>query len=235
MTQPKTPQRGDFASLTDWLYATLRARLLAGQPQAGERLATARLAREHQVSLAAVREALSRLAGEGLVVQLPQRGFRVAPTTRDDLREISLALAEMNALCLRMAARRGQIGWRRRLQSATEAARERLRQAPRRPAATIDATPMPQQLLDALIGGCELQELLQARQLLQDRMARYLRAFAPLGSEGDDPGHGSHPGYPAPDDIAIAEAALDRDPDLAAALIAARTRRLGDALQERMA
>ncbi|NKY31868.1 GntR family transcriptional regulator [Nocardia speluncae] len=66
----------------------LREQILAGRWEAGERLGEAELAEILQVSRTPVREALSRLAAEGLVEIAPNRGARIASWTPQQVAEI---------------------------------------------------------------------------------------------------------------------------------------------------
>jgi len=66
----------------------IRERILAGRIPAGARIAELDLARQLSVSRTPIREALSRLAAEGLVELSPNRGARVASWTSEELREI---------------------------------------------------------------------------------------------------------------------------------------------------
>jgi DNA-binding GntR family transcriptional regulator len=59
-------------------YAQIRAMILERDTAPGTRLSQLELAHQLGISRTPVREALRRLAGEGLVDALPQRGFRVA-------------------------------------------------------------------------------------------------------------------------------------------------------------
>jgi DNA-binding GntR family transcriptional regulator len=68
--------------------ASLRDEILAGLIPSGTRLGEAELAGRLSVSRTPIREALSRLAAEGLVEIQPNRGARVATWTTDQLREI---------------------------------------------------------------------------------------------------------------------------------------------------
>ncbi|WP_127506599.1 GntR family transcriptional regulator [Actinoplanes solisilvae] len=67
---------------------SLRDEILAGVFPSGARLGEAELAGRLSVSRTPVREALSRLAAEGLVEIQPNRGARVVTRTPDELREI---------------------------------------------------------------------------------------------------------------------------------------------------
>ncbi|MDR2998864.1 MAG: GntR family transcriptional regulator [Microbacterium sp.] len=67
----------------------LRAAIHSGELLPGERLVERKLAERLGVSHIPVREALTRLAEERLVVREPRRGARVAELTAQDLEEIS--------------------------------------------------------------------------------------------------------------------------------------------------
>jgi DNA-binding GntR family transcriptional regulator len=66
----------------------IREDILAGRIPAGARVAEADVARRLSVSRTPVREALARLAAEGLVELSPNRGARVTSRTAAELREI---------------------------------------------------------------------------------------------------------------------------------------------------
>ncbi len=72
----------------------------------GERLDEQRLAARHGVSRTPIREALRHLAAGGLVVLRPNRGAFVAQRGVGDLVEMFEVMAELEAMCARLAARR---------------------------------------------------------------------------------------------------------------------------------
>ena len=87
------------ATLSEQLYASIRADILAGRARPGERLRLAALAERHGVSLSVVREALTRLSGPGerLVSATPQLGFSVTPLSVDELlQRIGTLIAKRN-------------------------------------------------------------------------------------------------------------------------------------------
>lgn len=90
----------DRTSITEQLERLLLARILDGSLPPGERLNESRLADEFGASRTPLREALSRLHREGLVVSRPHRGFFVADLSAGEARELyeCLALLESNAL-----------------------------------------------------------------------------------------------------------------------------------------
>jgi DNA-binding GntR family transcriptional regulator len=73
--------------LAQQIYASLRLQLRSGVFAMGDRLVDANLARLLEVSRSPVREALSRLAADGLL-ETDEGGFRVPLPTRETTREI---------------------------------------------------------------------------------------------------------------------------------------------------
>ena len=74
--KPPAIRKGDSAAR---IYADVRRQILSLQLQPGAAIDEAALVRESGVSRTPVREALVRLASEGLVILLPNRGSQVAP------------------------------------------------------------------------------------------------------------------------------------------------------------
>jgi DNA-binding GntR family transcriptional regulator len=102
-------------SLTHEIYARLRASVINGRLRPGERLKINDLCQEFSGSLGAIREALSRLTSEGLVVAEPQRGFRVARISPADLDDLTMVRIEIEGLCLRRSIERGGLDWESRV------------------------------------------------------------------------------------------------------------------------
>lgn len=82
------PVGGRAVSLVDRIAAELRTAIVRGRLRPGERLPISQLAATLQTSQVPVREALQRLAGDGLVVLQASRSAVVAPVSGQDLREI---------------------------------------------------------------------------------------------------------------------------------------------------
>lgn len=92
-------------------FQRIRTDILHGRHAPGERLKIADLATALNVSPGAVREALSRLSSEQLVISRDQRGFVVAPLSLDDLRDLTDLRCEIEALAARRSVERGDVEW----------------------------------------------------------------------------------------------------------------------------
>lgn len=78
--------------------------VLSGELPAGSKLDEMALARRFNVSRTPVREALRRLSSTGLIDLIPNRGAFTATLSEDQLREMFIAMGEMEATCARLAA-----------------------------------------------------------------------------------------------------------------------------------
>lgn len=91
---------------SDHIADALEEAIFAGDMSAGERLDEARLAEKFGVSRTPLREALQRLARSGLIEQIPRRGAFVRQPGPVELIEMFEVMAEMEAVCGRLAAAR---------------------------------------------------------------------------------------------------------------------------------
>lgn len=80
--------------------------IAAGALKPGERLDEVTLTRRFGVSRTPVREALSRLVAQGILVSGEKRGVRVAEYSREQLSQIFETMHEIEAVCARIAAQR---------------------------------------------------------------------------------------------------------------------------------
>ena len=206
------PNQETPASLTQAAYLRLRADLLACRIRPGERVKINDVCRQFAVSLGAVREALARLTSEGLVVAEPQRGFRAAPITADELRDLTMVRIEIEGLCLRRAVALGDLAW----ESQVVAALHRLSRTPERVAddprrVTEEFSQAHGAFHAALVAACGSQTLLRVRTQLFAQSERYRRLSVPLAA-GERDLNAEH--------SAIAEAVLARDAVAAVGLMA---------------
>src|SRR4051794_2042012 len=111
-------------SVVDQVYAAVRARILAGELPRGSRLRQAALADELGVSRTPLREALRRLATEGLVELEANRGATVAEHDFADQRQSWLARRALEPGAARLAAERCDEGGIAAMRAAIEAQRD---------------------------------------------------------------------------------------------------------------
>src|ERR1700749_2269328 len=92
--------------LSERLRESIEEEIATGKLLPGSHLDEAELATRFGVSRTPIREALSLLLGEGLVENRPRRGTVVAQITPHRLIEMFEVMAELEAMCARLAARR---------------------------------------------------------------------------------------------------------------------------------
>ena len=90
-------------TLSDHVYHVLRARIGRGLHGAGEFIREQEISEALGVSRTPVREALSRLASEGLLERMPHRGFRVSEEPLRDALELYPILGSLDLLAGRIA------------------------------------------------------------------------------------------------------------------------------------
>lgn len=82
------PAVASAKSLGQWAERRLRLAILTGELPPGSRLAPTEISRAWDISATPLREAIHRLAAEGLIEEVRHRGARVRPMNVDDLREL---------------------------------------------------------------------------------------------------------------------------------------------------
>lgn len=93
----RLPPTGERRSMAGFAYATLKQQILQNELPPGYQALEEEVASRLGMSRTPVREALVRLANEGLVEIFPRRGIRVKPISRRDIYEINAVLACLEA------------------------------------------------------------------------------------------------------------------------------------------
>ena len=175
------------SSLTRDAYERLRADVLACRLQPGARLKIGDLCQTLSVSLSAVREALSRLTSEGLVVAEPQRGFRVAPISAEELADLTNVRAQIEGTCLERAIAIGDLGWESQLVAAFHCLSHTAEREPSDPQRMNEAWAVAHAAFhEALVGACDSPWLLRLRAMLYAQSERYRRLSVPLAEIARD-------------------------------------------------
>ena len=97
--------------LVDQAFARLRHGVLTGEFPAGAKLKIYELQESYGFSSSPLREALSRLAQEGLIRSDERRGFRVAAISAEDLADITRMRVMLDVPALREAIEHGDDAW----------------------------------------------------------------------------------------------------------------------------
>ncbi|MEL6549012.1 MAG: GntR family transcriptional regulator [Pseudomonadota bacterium] len=100
---PDTAAKG---TSTQRIEAALRDDIAAGVLSPGERLDEVSLSERFGVSRTPIREVLTRLTAQGILVPGEKRGVRVAQYNREELAQIFEAMHEIEAACARVASQR---------------------------------------------------------------------------------------------------------------------------------
>lgn len=111
---------------SDQTYEALRRDILGGGFAPDQPLRAADLSERYGVSATPLREALSRLAGERLVVAAANRGWRVAPVSMAEFEDLARARLVVEAALLDEAIACGGLDW----ESGIVATHYRLAQTP---------------------------------------------------------------------------------------------------------
>lgn len=169
------------SSLTQDAYERLRADLLACRLRPGARLKIGELCQTLSVSLSAVREALARLTSEELVVAEPQRGFRVAAISTEELRDLTNVRAHIEGLCLERAIAVGDVGWESQLVGVFHRLSRTPEREPEDPQRMNEAwSSVHAAFHRALVSACDSPWLLRIRDTLYAQSERYRRLSVPL-------------------------------------------------------
>jgi DNA-binding GntR family transcriptional regulator len=215
-------RRGPAKTLTEDVYLQLRADVLAGRLSPGEPLKAAELGTRFAVSIAVVREALTRLAEQGLARSEPNRGFEVTPLSHDDLRALVEARAINDGAALRASLERGDLEW----ESVVIAAHHRLAHTVEfeldDPARITEEWASAHTVFHAsLLQACGNGTLLDICARLWSATELYRRWSLPHDARRDLPG----------EHAALMTAALARDVPTATELLLAHMRRTTDGLR----
>jgi len=197
---PNMSERDRPQTIVEWTTATLREEILSGQAPQNQPLRQEEIAARLGISRMPIREALRRLAAEGLILERPNRKAIVAPLIPADAVELFQIRAELECLAVTLSFPRLSDAEC----AAITAAHEALRSAE-------EGTYMDRHLAfhQALYAGAgpRLRGLITQHIQQAERYLRYERARLPV-TEEDRQEH-----------EALAAAARARDPAAAVAVL----------------
>ena len=162
-------------TLAEDAYNRIRQSILTGELGAGEKLRLEALSKRYDVGMGPLREALSRLTGQSLVVTEGQRGFWVAPLSLkefDDLTRVRL-LVESEALYASIA--RGDAAWEERVKNSFEVLSEVEDRIARNAGSASEFEEANRLFHEAIVANCDSPWLLRLVGMLYQQSERYRR------------------------------------------------------------
>jgi DNA-binding GntR family transcriptional regulator len=165
---------GEAPTVGQRAYLRIRDDVLQARLAPGAKLKLDQLRKTYGASTATLREILSRLVSEKLVVAEGQRGFEVAPVSAANLREIAALRLLVEREGLRLSLAQGDAAWA----AGAEAAHQALARLEERALAggTADAAPVLRHdwlFHRALIAACGSAALMAAHAAVSERYLRY--------------------------------------------------------------
>ncbi len=153
-------------------YQWLKRDIIRGVFTPGEKLLMSGLKARYGLGIGPLREALSQLVAESLVIAISQRGYRVAPMSLSELADLYDARAQLEGLILELAIQRGGDDWEAEILAKAHTL------------AKVTEVNSSEELLDvwdtrhkafhtAIAAGCNSPHLLKVRESLFDQVERY--------------------------------------------------------------
>ncbi len=180
---------GHVKSVTNGVYERLRTDILACRLRPGGKLNIGEVAEQLAVSLGAVREALSKLSAEGLVVAEAGRGYQVTPVSSAELADLTRVRTEIDCAALRRSIERGDVEWEVGLVAAYHRLSRTLEFVGGDPGALNEAWAAAHAGFHAaLVAACDSPWTLKVREMLVVQSERYRRLSILAGRGGRDLG-----------------------------------------------
>jgi GntR family carbon starvation induced transcriptional regulator len=153
----------------------LRADILSIRLRPGQKLTFDMLTQTYQVGLSPLREALCQLVGHGLVTLESQRGFRVAPVSRADLRDVIACRRWVEPHAIELSSAQGDDRWRAEVKTALAGFEQVAAKAGDQRPINAGWQDIHRRLHFALINACGSATLLHFCSQIYDRFDRYRR------------------------------------------------------------
>ena len=103
--------RGTALTLSEEVYQLLRSQILGGVIAPGAKLRSSELKETFNVSIGVVREALTRLSEQRLVLALPNQGFTVATLSEKTLGDLVQLRMEIEGFAVSLSVAHGDLDW----------------------------------------------------------------------------------------------------------------------------
>jgi GntR family carbon starvation induced transcriptional regulator len=166
------------------VVSQLREDLISVVIEPGAKLRIASLAQKYEANPGAVREALSRLVSEGLVVAEDQKGFRASPVSATFLTDIMSTRVFVEVEALRRSIAFGDTDWEANVLAATHRLSKVQQLDPETGAITAKWRNLHRLYHHALIADCGSPTLLQLQSQLFSQTERYRCLQGSLSQNG---------------------------------------------------
>ncbi|MCA6216963.1 FCD domain-containing protein [Ideonella sp. B7] len=217
------PKEKKTATAIESTYATLRDRILRGSHPQGSRLHLETLKSSLGVSGSTLREALTRLIGDRLVVAEGQKGFKVAPMSLCDLDDLTSARITLETTAIVESINLGGGDWEDQLVISFRRLARAQERVEANPGEAFDAwEARNQEFHNALMAASPSKWLANFREILFHNSERYRRLS---GTQGPIPVevHEEHK--------TIFEAAIARDANQAVLVLSQHIRRSANVIR----
>jgi DNA-binding GntR family transcriptional regulator len=183
-------ERTSRITLASSVYAEIRADIISGRFEPGQKLQLDALRDRYGVGISPIREALSRLHADGWVAREEQRGFRVAEISEAELHELVRTRVLVEGLAVREALARADLAAEEALVLAFHRMNRQSRYSSEGHSARNPAWERDHRAFHmALVAGCGLRWLVQSCGQLFDIAERYrllAAASVPESKERDE-------------------------------------------------
>lgn len=199
-----------FQTAGESAYGRIRANIITGVLPPGMKLKLEVLRRDYGASVSTLRETLSRLVSEKLVLAEGQRGFEVMPISVENLLDVAALRKFLETHALRQSFAQGDVDWEARVISAHHKLAQMEARMAEGDRTDTDLWKRYDWLFhQALVSACGSQVLMDAHATVFERYLRYqMIALSYRGA------------IAAAEHLAMKEAALRRDADEACNLLA---------------
>ena len=194
-------------TLAGRVLALMRNDILELRLQPGSKLLFETLREKYEVGLSPLRESLSRLVVEGLVIGEDRRGFRVAPMTVEDFADLTALRREIEVMAVMKSVERGDDLWEADLVRAFHHMKLVSKESENY---LTEWSTRHQAFHEAVVSACGSPRLLLLRRQLFDHFMRYQRIA---------PRHVSRSALHDTDHKKLLDAAVARDTRTCEALI----------------
>lgn len=163
-------------TLVELAIAKIRRDILTGAFAPGSKLRIDDLRNSYDIGASPLREALSRLVSNGLVTAQGQKGFRVAPVSMADIRDITDTRKLLENALLAQSIAAGGAEWETRVVQAYRRLEREHQALQDTDGASVDAWERENDRFhEVLVSACTSKWQLQFRQVIYDQAVRYRR------------------------------------------------------------